>query len=147
MSESLFTYGTLQFPEVMQAVTGTAPSWTSATASGFAQYRLVDRVYPGMTVEKGGITSGIVYHDLSAAAWILLDAFEDVHYQRVLIQIGEGPGIERPAFAYIIPPHNHRLLSSVMWSKEWFAENHLTRYLIQCKEFYSTLRPTLQDEE
>ncbi len=58
MSDALFTYGTLQFPEVMEAVTGLALPWVEAEAPGFAQFCFTDRIYPGMVVREGALTQG-----------------------------------------------------------------------------------------
>ena len=55
MSDALFTYGTLQFPEVMEAVTGLALPWVEAEATGFAQFRFRDRIYPGMVAREGAL--------------------------------------------------------------------------------------------
>ena len=90
MSDALFTYGTLQFPEVMEAVTGLALPWVEAEAPGFAQFCFTDRIYPGMVARKGALTQGRVYTALSQQTWDLLDRFEDPIYRRDLLEVYRG---------------------------------------------------------
>jgi len=77
MSDALFTYGTLQIPEVMEAVAGQVLFWVEAEAPGFTQFRFTDRIYPGMVARESATTRGRVYTALSRQAWELLDRFED----------------------------------------------------------------------
>ena len=57
MSCSVFTYGTLEFPDVMEAVTGRSFKSVEAMAEGYARYLLKERMYPGMTPVSGHNTS------------------------------------------------------------------------------------------
>ncbi len=57
----VFTYGTLEIPEVMQAVTGQVFASREATAKDFVRYLIQDCVYPGMVSAKGETTSGRLY--------------------------------------------------------------------------------------
>ncbi len=43
----VFTYGTLEIPEVMETVTGQALASREATAKDFVRYLIQDCVYPG----------------------------------------------------------------------------------------------------
>ncbi len=49
----VFTYGTLEIPEVMEAVIGKSLASAEAWAKGFAKFLLKGRIYPGMTPSKG----------------------------------------------------------------------------------------------
>ena len=76
----LFTYGTLEIPEVMEAVTGRAWASAEAWAKGFAKFLLKGRIYPGMTALPGAICSGRVYYHIDRRTLEILDAFEDEVY-------------------------------------------------------------------
>ena len=73
----LFTYGTLEIPEVMEAVTGRAWASAEAWAKGFAKFLLKGRIYPGMTAFRGATCSGRVYYHIDRRTLEILDAFED----------------------------------------------------------------------
>ena len=50
----VFTYGTLEIPEVMEAVIGKSLASAEAWAKGFAKFLLKGRIYPGMTARPRG---------------------------------------------------------------------------------------------
>jgi gamma-glutamylcyclotransferase (GGCT)/AIG2-like uncharacterized protein YtfP len=58
MNKAIFCYGTLQFPEVMEKVTGRQFPGTEAVLDNFARYRIKNAVYPGVIAEDGATTEG-----------------------------------------------------------------------------------------
>jgi len=139
MSEALFTYGTLQIPEGMVAVAGLVLPWVEAEAPGFAQFRLTDRIYPGLVVREGASTRGRVYTALSLQAWELLDRFEDPIYRRDLIEVYRSDGSKMMAYAYVLPGEQQHLLSSEIWEMDWFVQTHVEGYVSRCRVFYETM--------
>ena len=139
MSDALFTYGTLQFPEVMEAVTGLALPWVAAEAPGFAQFRFRDRIYPGMVAREGALTQGRVYSSMSHQIWELLDRFEDPVYRRELLEVYRSDGSKITAHAYVLPVAQQHLLSSELWRMDWFSDVHLDGYVSRCRVFYETI--------
>ncbi len=139
MSDALFTYGTLQIPEVMEAVAGPGLSWVEAEAPGFTQFRFTDRIYPGMVAREGATTRGRVYTALSRQAWELLDRFEDPIYRRDLIEVYRSDGTKMIAHAYVLPGEQQHLLSSEIWQVDWFVQTHLEGYVSRCRVFYETM--------
>jgi len=139
MSDALFTYGTLQIPEVMEAVSGRTLFWVEAEAPGFAQFRFTDRIYPGMVSREGATTRGRVYTALSHQAWELLDRFEDPIYRRDLIEVYQADGSKMKAHAYVVPVDQQYLLSSEIWQIDWFIETHLEGYVSRCRLFFEAI--------
>ena len=139
MSDALFTYGTLQFAEVMEAVTGLALPWVEAEAPGFAQFRLRDRIYPGMVAREGALTRGRVYTSMSHQTWELLDRFEDPVYRRELLEVFRPDGSTMTAHAYVLPVAQQHLLSSDLWQMDWFSHVHLDGYVSRCRAFYEAI--------
>jgi gamma-glutamylcyclotransferase (GGCT)/AIG2-like uncharacterized protein YtfP len=139
MSDALFTYGTLQIPEVMEAVAGRVLSWVGAEAPGFAQFRFTDRIYPGMIPRAGSTTQGRVYIPLSLDVWKILDRFEDPIYRRSLIEVYQADGSSMTAHAYILPADQQHLLSSDPWQMAWFVETQLEGYVNRCRLFYQAI--------
>lgn len=136
MTDLLFTYGTLQIPEVMQAVSGSVSPWLEAQVRGYSQYRLNDRIYPGMIARAEGITSGRVYVDVGAMAWSFLDRFEDPVYQRQEVEVHLVNGDTMKAQAYVLPVGFAHLLSLEPWTISWFIEHHVAEYVSRCRMFY-----------
>jgi gamma-glutamylcyclotransferase (GGCT)/AIG2-like uncharacterized protein YtfP len=139
MSNALFTYGTLQIPEVMEAVAGMELSWIAAEAPGFAQFRFMERIYPGMVSRKGAMTQGRIYTSIHPQTWEILDRFEDPIYQRDLIKVHRFDGMNMMAHAYVLPLEQEHLLSSEIWRMKWFVENHLEGYVSRCRLFHKAM--------
>jgi len=126
---SVFTYGTLEVPDVMEAVTGRVFDSAEAITEGYARYLLKGRIYPGITPVSGQATSGRVYFGVSQQALTLLDEFEDEIYVRQLIAVRTDEGHWYNAYAYIIEPKDRGVLSVNPWIREKFVEDHLAFYL------------------
>ena len=132
----LFTYGTLEIPEVMEAVTGRSWASAEARAEGFAKFLLKGRIYPGMTAVQGSICSGRVYYRIDRRTLDILDAFEDEVYARERIEVEVEGGRLLQADAYLIRPQDREWLTATPWQPEEFSSKHLVRYLEACKTFH-----------
>lgn len=132
----LFTYGTLEIPEVMEAVTGRSWASAEARAEGFAKFLLKGRIYPGMTALQGSICSGRVYYHVDRRTLEILDAFEDELYARERIEVEVEGGRFLQAYAYLIRSQDRECLTSIPWQPEEFKSKHLVRYLEACKTFH-----------
>ncbi len=132
----LFAYGTLEIPEVMEAVTGR--SWASAEArvTGFARFLLKDRIYPGLITTPGAVCSGRLYYQLDDRTLAILDAFEDEVYTRTRIEADVPGRRSLEAYAYLIPPSHRACLTTIPWDPRAFRASHLLRYLETCNTFY-----------
>lgn len=135
----LFTYGTLEIPEVMEAVTGRALASAEARAKGFAKFLLKGRICPGMTAVKGATCSGRVYYHIDRRTLDILDAFEDEIYARERIEVEVEGGQFLQAYAYLIRPQDRECLTTIPWQPDEFMTTHLVRYLEACKAFQKSL--------
>ena len=135
----VFTYGTLEIPEVMEAVTG--KSWASAEAwaKGFAKFLLKGRIYPGMIALPGAVCPGRVYYHIDRRTLDILDAFEDDVYARDRIEVEVEGGRSLQAEAYLIRPQDRECLTATPWRRDEFKSKHLVRYLEACKTFQKSL--------
>ena len=86
-SDAMFTYGTWQFPEVMEAVTGLVLPWVEAEATEFTQFCFTDPIYPGMGAREGALTRGRVYTAWSHQTLDLLGQFENPICPRDLLEV------------------------------------------------------------
>lgn len=129
MAVRLFCYGTLEFPQVMEAVIGRGCIGAPARVSGYACLKAKGRVYPGIVRAEGHVTPGTLYHGLSGAELRRLDRYEDPFYRRRLIRVADGRGRPLMAWAYIIPERNKAVLSDAAWDKDAFERLHLAGFL------------------
>jgi gamma-glutamylcyclotransferase (GGCT)/AIG2-like uncharacterized protein YtfP len=117
----VFTYGTLMFPEVWQAVVGRSFETVEGTAAGFEVFRVRDAVFPGIIAGTGECSvPGVVYLDVDRESTERLDRFEDDFYERRAIAVDCSDGQRRMAEAYVVPPANRSLLTSEPWGRESF---------------------------
>jgi gamma-glutamylcyclotransferase (GGCT)/AIG2-like uncharacterized protein YtfP len=138
---SLFVYGTLVLPEVMEAVAGRAFPSRPAELPGFARFRLRDRVFPGIAPRPGATTSGLLCDGIGCAALELLDEFEGDLYERLRLQVRLSGGAAEPAHVYVIRPEHRELLTPEPWDPQHFTERHLSGYLAACRRHRATRRP------
>jgi gamma-glutamylcyclotransferase (GGCT)/AIG2-like uncharacterized protein YtfP len=117
----VFTYGTLMFPEVWQAVVGRSFESVDGTAAGFEVFRVRDAVFPGIIAGTGVCSvRGVVYLDVDSGSLGRLDRFEDDFYERQAIPVDCSDGWQRTAEAYVVPPENRNVLTSELWNRESF---------------------------
>jgi len=134
--EVIFTYGTLQIPEVMAAVTGRRFPSCQGHAHDFSCYLLKDRIYPGMTPTLNQVTPGRLYFEVDSHSLWLLDQFEDPLYRREIIPVDlPSKDFRLSAQAYVIPSENQDRLSHQLWQHQDFIQRHLSSYLTFCRDF------------
>jgi hypothetical protein len=119
--EALFVYGTLLFPEVLQALLHRVPGQSPATAVGWRVVALAGRVYPTL-VSGEGSASGFLMMDLNGEEWRLLDAVYELRYLALL----DG----RRGWAYVGDDGSHTL--SEDWDVDQFAARDLAAYVDSC---------------
>lgn len=132
--EPLFVYGTLMFPEVLEVLLARTPAMEVATLDGWRAAALADRVYPGLVAAPApGAVDGRLLLDLDADEYEVLDAFEDVLYERRILPLADG----RPAMTYVwlddalVLPHD--------WDAEAFVTDHLPTYVAHWSDWRRTL--------
>lgn len=86
----------------------------------------MSRSYPGIIKNSNQFIDGILYKEVGDHALKLLDQFEDVLYERSLVDI---EGETEQAFVYIIKDECRYRLSNEAWSLEEFKRKYLNKYL------------------
>lgn len=125
---SLFVYGTLQFPEVLEVLIDRVPQRRPATASGWRVAALPGLLYPGLVAQSNAVAHGLVLDGLTAREWEILDAFEDDQYDLRAIPLTAAAD---PAWTYIwtAPVTQHD------WHPDHFAIDHLPQFLTRCADW------------
>jgi len=129
----VFTYGTLVFPEVMDAVTGRTFVQVGATLAGFTRVCVRGAVYPAAREQGGGSIAGLLYLDVGAAALTRLDRFEGELYERRSVRVMRDDGASSAAQVYVVPPARYGRLEPRAWDVEQFRREHLASYVARCR--------------
>lgn len=131
--ERVFTYGTLAFAEVMEAVAGRASASEPATLDGFVRLRVRGAVYPGVRARAGATVDGVLYRGLDAAALARLDRFEGALYERRRLAVRLARGGACEAWVYVVPDALAHRLADEPWDPERFRREHLPAYVAHCR--------------
>ncbi|HEX4413820.1 MAG TPA: gamma-glutamylcyclotransferase family protein [Lacipirellulaceae bacterium] len=120
----VFTYGSLMFPEVWSVVVGREFQTFEGRASGYAIYRVRDAAFPGIVAAgTESIVRGLVYLEVDNESIARLDRFEDDFYDRLEITVDCADGKARQAGAYVVPPKNRHMMTTMPWTAEWFVSS------------------------
>jgi gamma-glutamylcyclotransferase (GGCT)/AIG2-like uncharacterized protein YtfP len=126
----LFVYGTLLFPEVLEALLHRVPAREPATAIGWRVAALPGRPYPGLVPRRGAAASGLVLSGLDRAEGRLLDAYEDSDYRLTEITLADGRRC--PSYVW------DRAALAHDWNRDGFAVDHLADYVAHCVRWRAT---------
>lgn len=129
MKIALFTYGTLEIPQVMQLVSGQEFRSVPARLKDYIRYKLAAESYPGVTYEEGAEVAGTLYFDVDETTLHKLDRYEDTCYKRLNIEVTLQNDEVIEAMAYIIEDNKKHLLSENAWDKQKFIEQDLDVFI------------------
>lgn len=133
MATSLFTYGTLLFPEIMDAVVGCSLPAQRATLHGYQRYRVRGCVYPALATEQRSLVEGRLYIGLHERLWHRLDAFEGSLYERIEVPVVVGRALQAAQVYIIKEPYQHEL-SRDIWDVDVFNARYKRGYLAACRQ-------------
>jgi gamma-glutamylcyclotransferase (GGCT)/AIG2-like uncharacterized protein YtfP len=125
----VFCYGTLIFPELMQAAAGNPFAGFPASLEGYACYKVRGEAYPGIIASNGACTTGLVYSGLGAVHLARLDRYEGALFERRRVCATDTGGNPVQAWTYVVAARHTAMLSSERWDPEEFRTRHLDRFL------------------
>src|SRR4051812_29319010 len=134
-THQLFAYGTLQLPPIISLIVGRSLEPREATLSGYARFRILDRVYPAIVATPGASVRGVVYAGLDATEMERLDLYEGPLYDRCAVSV-EVNGAIISACTYVLRPEHAHRLSAEAWDIEMFQREHLEGYLARISNTY-----------
>jgi gamma-glutamylcyclotransferase (GGCT)/AIG2-like uncharacterized protein YtfP len=129
MTDRLFAYGTLIFPEVLRAVTGRSLAPIAATLDGFRRRGVIGEIFPAIVAGAADDrVEGVVYAGLEERDWGRLDRFEGELYERRRVTLRcEGRGLL--AHAYVLGPAWAHRVGAEPWDPARFARDHLATFV------------------
>lgn len=113
---NLFAYGSLVFPEIMQAVAGRAFAGIDAVLPGYRCCRIKGCDYPGIIPAPGFLTPGRIYQDIDPIILARLDRFEGGSYLRAAVEAVGVDGERFRAFAYVVRDDQRHILVDQPWN-------------------------------
>jgi gamma-glutamylcyclotransferase (GGCT)/AIG2-like uncharacterized protein YtfP len=132
----LFAYGTLRYPEVLQAITGCHLEGEKAVLEDYACYIVRGSVYPGIICEPHACTEGVIFTGIGDAHFRKLDDFEGDLYERIRVCVTDGEGNPMQAWTYAIRDAMRAQLTRMPWNREVFEGEHLRGFLKRCRGEY-----------
>lgn len=131
---AVFTYGTLQVPEIFEAVTGTITASKPAVLQDYVRYGIRGQVFPGIIPEHGASVTGRYYFNIDVRTLASIDEFEGVLYERRTVHVNVG-GKKRPAEAYVVSLPYRDWLNGRPWRLDTFRDRHFAGYISRCRRF------------
>lgn len=119
--EPLFVYGTLRFPQVLEALLGRVPESRPGAAAGWRTAALAGRVYPGLVQAADATAAGLLLTGVTPEERERLDEFEGPGYALRPVPTTDGGH----AWAYVWRGGD---VLEEDWDAEEFAAHHLAAY-------------------
>lgn len=139
MSEPLFVYGSLVFPEVREAVLGRAAASAPAAVEGWRVAALRDRDFPGLVRSEGSRVTGLVLTDLTGPERARVHAYEGTMYRQELIPLvadaGGSDDAAAPTHGWTYVCVEESLVLGTDWDRQNFADMRLSDYLAHCRRW------------
>ncbi|HET9234962.1 MAG TPA: gamma-glutamylcyclotransferase family protein [Candidatus Eisenbacteria bacterium] len=126
MIDRLFTYGTLELPEVFEKVAGGSRRSAPAVLHGYERFLVRGECFPGIAERHGESTRGTLYFDVDPAMLARIDRFEGPQFTRQSVGVVTQDGERLAAFVYTVAPED---LGDESWDVRVFMERHLQEFL------------------
>ena len=127
MIDRLFTYGTLEIPDVFEKVSGGSRRSAPALLQGYARFLVKGECYPGITERGDHSTPGTLYFDMDAAILARIDRFEGPQFTRQTVDVVTSlDGKHWSAYVYTVAPED---LGGEPWDPGVFLQHHLPEFL------------------
>lgn len=138
MTEVIFTYGTLMYRSILQALLGRVPEMKHARLDDYRRCAISDpnRTAKGPVIvpQRGSVVTGYILLGLDSRELRILDLFEAAANGYDVTWEGVTPeGEVRPVIAkfYVAGKQLYPYLSAEDWSETEFERHHLADYLSQ----------------
>ena len=132
MPRHLFTYGTLMVPSVWHRFVRRKTSSVGAAIRGYRRTRICIDTYPVLTpAPQKSEVMGLLYRNITAKEFILLDRYEGEFYHRKTIPVVLESGKVIGAQVYLLKPRYRHLASRESWHLSPFTQDILPAFYAQ----------------
>ena len=129
MSESLFCYGTLVFPEILEIVTGRQFDHVDCRLENYQSFIVSGESFPGLIFKSGSITGGSLLKNIRVSEMRTLDEYEGGLYRRKKVNVIDRDNAVHVAWVYEIRNSRKKMLSKTLWDKAEFQRLHLQDFI------------------
>ncbi|MFG6460371.1 gamma-glutamylcyclotransferase family protein [Roseateles sp. DXS20W] len=130
-----FTYGSLMWADIMGRVCGHEVAGEPASLAGHRRHPVRGQDYPGLRPAAGATVPGVLYRDVTEAAWARLDVFEGEEYERVDVVVALADGRTLPAQVYRFRDAFSPRLLPGDWDADAFAREGRARFIARYAGF------------
>lgn len=136
----VFTYGSLMYDPVWQAVVAGNYRSSPAVIRGYQRRAVVGEHYPALilSAETSDIVLGRLYRNVSAEDLQRLDVFEGEQYERNACRVAVEAEDEVACEVYIWRPRYKHLVSAEPWDLQAFEERGLALFQEHYRGFDAT---------
>lgn len=132
---TVFVYGSLMADEVLHILLKRTPQSSDAVLNGYQRLSIKGRVYPAIIPVDSKKVSGKILSGIKDSEMNLLDAFEDVEYKRIIVEVSLMDSLEKLlVYAYVWANEKDPDLYGD-WDFEEWKRDHLEDYIEMVKEF------------
>ncbi|VUD59011.1 hypothetical protein TDB9533_02568 [Thalassocella blandensis] len=130
--KTVFTYGSLMFPEVWEKIVRQPYQAEAAVLSGYERKQVKNAEYPAIypvgAARQHTQVQGVVYFSVNSLDLKLLDDFEGPIYLRETVQISLNNTLQE-AQAYVLRAKYRHLLSRLDWQPEYFKTQNMQAFI------------------
>ncbi|XP_038897447.1 AIG2-like protein D isoform X2 [Benincasa hispida] len=132
---SVFVYGSLMADEVLRILLKRTPQSSDAVLNGYQRLSIKGRVYPAIIPVDSKKVSGKILSGIKNSEMDILDAFEDVEYKRITVEVSSMDSLEKLlVYAYVWGNEKDPDLYGD-WDFEEWKRDHLEAYIKMVNEF------------
>ena len=125
---SVFVYGTLQYPKILQALLGRVPISEHAVIKGYVRYGVRGEPFPAVVQCQGGEVPGLVLSGLDETEMEILDEYEGEQYTKCSVEaLVDGHDV-RKTLLYVWKDEYIEWLDGKEWDREAFESIHFEEY-------------------
>lgn len=125
--QNLFVYGTLQYPEILQKLTGKNFVSKPAVLNNYMRHKVKHAEYPAIVPKPGAQTMGLLIENVDDLSLRAIDFYEGNEYEKTVVTVFTENTV-MDAFTYTWIGGNKNLEEDD-WDKNNFEKNFLQLYL------------------
>lgn len=133
---TVFVYGTLMFPEILEALLNRVPEMQAAQLFGWARFSVLGQNYPGAVPDaRGPPLQGCLLQNLTPQELQILNAYEGSDYTKVTVHVACG-GNRVETTVYKWNRTSADALSDKPWKPECF-KLHVPDTAAMCRQLWT----------
>lgn len=127
---TVFVYGTLQYPMILDALLGRVPASEHARVRGYVRYGVKGEPFPAVVPCESGEVEGLLLNGLSPDEMAILDDYEGEQYSTCEVDVFVADETSRRrTILYVWKDEYMEWLDGKEWDRNAFETTHFDRYM------------------